>query len=96
MAVVKTKTKRAAAAAAIQQVREGSKRDLSPKWDGAETWSGEQFTAHYHAAMQYYNLNSSGKELKPRVIDWMGRNDYDKKTITEFKNTKDSRCGITF
>lgn len=93
--VVKTKRASVAAAEAIRKVREGSKKDSSPKWDGAETWTGEQFTAHYHNAMQYYNLNSSSKELKPRVIDWMGRNGYSKETITAFKNTKDSRCGLT-
>jgi glycerophosphoryl diester phosphodiesterase len=93
--VVKAKRASVAAAEAVQKIREGSKRDSSPKWDGSETWSGEQFTAHYHNAMQYYNLNASSKELKPRVIDWMGRNGYSKETITAFKNTKDSRCGLT-
>lgn len=83
--------KRQKAHAALQN----TKRDQSPKWDGAESWSGDKFTAHFREAMSYYNLNHSGKDLKPKVIDWMGRNGYDRKTISQFKATKDSRCGIT-
>lgn len=83
--------KRQKAHAALQS----TKRDQSPKWDGAESWDGNKFTAHFREAMSYYNLNHSGKDLKPKVIDWMGRNGYDRKTISQFKTTKDSRCGIT-
>lgn len=83
--------KRQKAHAALQH----TKRDQSPKWDGAESWDGDKFTAHFREAMSYYNLNHSGKDLKPKVIDWMGRNGYDRKTIAQFKATKDSRCGIT-
>jgi len=78
-----------------QTIRENAKRDLSPKWDGAADWSGEEFTAYFRNAMQYYNLNHTGKDLKPKVIDWMSRNDYDKDTIAAFKKTKDWRCQIT-
>lgn len=78
-----------------QTIRENAKRDLSPKWDGAADWSGEKFTAHFRDAMQYYNLNHTGKDLKPKVIDWMSRNGYDKDQIAAFKKTKDWRCQIT-
>lgn len=78
-----------------QSIREHAKRDLSPKWDNAESWTGEEFTSHFRSAMTYYNLNHSGKDLKPKIIDWMGRNGYDKKTIAALKSTKDSRCGLT-
>ena len=80
---------------AINRVRESSKRDPSPKWDGVESWSAEQFSAHFREAMKYYNLEHSGKDLKPKVIDWMGRNGYSKDEISNFKRTKDSRCGVT-
>jgi hypothetical protein len=80
---------------AIARVRENSKRDHSPKWDGHEDWSADQFSAHFRTAMQYYNLESSAKDLKPKVIDWMARNDYTKDQISAFKRTKDWRCGIT-
>lgn len=80
---------------AINRVRESSKRDPSPKWDGCESWSAEQFAAHFREAMKYYNIEHSGKDLKPKVIDWMGRNGYDRDEIADFKRTKDSRCGVT-
>jgi hypothetical protein len=80
---------------AINRVRESSKRDPSPKWDGAESMSAEQFAAHFREAMKYYNIEHSGKDLKPKVIDWMGRNGYSKDEIADFKRTKDSRCGVT-
>ena len=76
-------------------IRENAKRDHSPKWDGAEIWTGEQFLRHFQFAMRYYRMESSGKELKPKVIDWMGRNGYDRDGIKEFKDTRDSRCQLT-
>jgi len=76
-------------------IRENAKRDYSPKWDGAETWTGAQFTRFFHSAMAWYRLEKSAKELKPAVINWMGANSYDKTTIKAFKDTKDSRCGTT-
>lgn len=78
-----------------QTIRENAKRDLSPKWDGAETWDGPKFRTHFRDAMNYYNLNHTGKDLKPKVIDWMARNGYSKDEIADFKRTKDWRCQIT-
>jgi hypothetical protein len=76
-------------------IRENAKRDYSPKWDGAEGWDGEQFNRHFRGAMAYYRMESSGKELKSKVIDWMGRNGYEKAVIKAFKDTRDGRCGLT-
>jgi len=80
---------------ALTRVRENSKRDHSPRWDGCETWSTAKFASHFRESMKYYNLEHSGKDLKPKVIDWMGRNGYSKDEISAFKRTKDSRCGVT-
>lgn len=76
-------------------LREKAKRDYSPSWVGCETWDESKFLRYFHSAMQYYRMESSGKELKSKVIDWMGKNGYDKKTIAAFKKTKDNRCGMT-
>lgn len=76
-------------------IRENAKRDHSPKWDGAETWTGDQFLRHFQYAMRYYRMESSVKELKPKVIDWMGRNGYARADIEAFKDTRDGRCGMT-
>ena len=78
-----------------QSIRENAKKDYSPKWDGAEDMSATEFAAHFREAMKYYRLESSAKELKPKVIDWMGRNDYTRDQIQSFKKTKDWRCNLT-
>jgi hypothetical protein len=45
--------------------------------------------------MDWYRLECTDKSLKPKVIDWMGRNGYEKDDIQAFKKTKDSRCSST-
>ncbi len=78
-----------------QSIRENAKKDYSPKWDSTEDMSATEFAAHFREAMKYYRLESSAKELKPKVIDWMGRNDYTRDQIQAFKKTKDWRCNLT-
>lgn len=77
------------------EIRQNKNRDMSPNWDGAASWNAEQFNKHFNSSMAWYRVEKSGKELKPKVIDWMGRNGYDKDTIAAFKKTKDSRCSMT-
>jgi hypothetical protein len=76
-------------------IRQRAQRDLSPNWAGCEEWDENKFLRFFHTSMQYYRLEATGKELKAKVIDWMGKNGYDKKTIASFKKTKDNRCGMT-
>jgi hypothetical protein len=76
-------------------IRENAKKDYSPRWDGCETWTESQFLRYFHSAMQYYRIESNTKDLKAKVIDWMGKNGYDRATISAFKKTKDNRCGTT-
>jgi hypothetical protein len=80
--------------AARESAGAASKRDPSPKWEGAEEWTGAEFGRRYREAMRYYNLEHSGRDLKIKVIDWMGRNGYDRDQIQEFKNTKDWRSSV--
>jgi hypothetical protein len=70
-------------------------KDLSPKWEGHETWNETQFLRFFHSAMNYYRLEHSGKDLKPKVINWMSANGYTKEQIKAFKDTKDNRCSTT-
>jgi len=79
----------------LAEVRAKKGRDFSPKWDGHETWDTNQFLRHFHSSMAWYRLESSNKELKPKVIDWMGRIGCTKEDISAFKKTKDNRCGTT-
>ena len=76
-------------------IRQNAKKDHSPKWDDVESLTAEQFSKKYRQAMDWYRLECTDKSLKPKVIDWMGRNGYDKDTIQAFKKTKDSRCSST-
>ena len=70
-------------------------RDLSPKWDGHEGMTADQFSKHFRNSMDYYRLETSGKDLKPKVINWMSANGYTKDVIKAFKDTKDNRCSVT-
>ena len=85
-----TKLKKASIA-----IREKGKRDLSPKWDGHESWSADQFAKHFRVSMEFYRLENTGKELKPKIINWMSQAGYTKDQIAQFKKTRDSRCTIT-
>ena len=79
----------------LAEVRAKKGRDFSPKWEGHEVWDTNQFLRQFHSAMAWYRLESSAKELKPKVIDWMGRQGCTKEDISAFKKTKDNRCGMT-
>jgi hypothetical protein len=75
--------------------REKASRDPSPKWEGCESWTAEQFTNHFRNAMNYYRLEADSKFAKPAVIQWMERVGCTKSDIQAFKKTKDFRCGVT-
>jgi DNA-directed RNA polymerase beta' subunit len=76
-------------------IRQNRGKDLSPRWDDVDGLTGEQFGAKYRDAMKWYRLETSAKDLKPKVIDWMGRAGMSKSEIAEFKKTKDWRCNLT-
>lgn len=100
MATAKAPAKKAApkvrvTAKHVAEHRANSKKDHSPNWTNAADLDGPAFANYYRFAMQFYNLNHSGKDLKPKVIDWMGRSGYDKKTIAAYKATKDWRSSLT-
>jgi len=70
-------------------IRQNKNRDMSPKWDGATEWDGEKFTRHFQHAMEYYRLESSVKDLKPKLVEWMNLNGYDKDHSNAIRKTKD-------
>ena len=93
MAKIAKKTKKAKITSVT--IRENRNKDWSPRWDETESLSATEFLKHYHNAMQYYNIQFSGKDLKPAVLTWMNENDYEKDVITEFKKSKDWRVSTT-
>ncbi len=70
-------------------------KDTSPRWDGCENWTADQFMANFRRAMEFYRMEHSGRELKPAIVKWMQNNEYSKEEIAKFKKTKDTRCTIT-
>lgn len=85
-----TKLKKASIA-----IRQNKNKDLSPRWDGAEDWDSDKFNKQFRVAMEYYRLEYSGKDLKPKVIEWMKQQGWDNSIIADFKKTKDNRCSGT-
>lgn len=76
-------------------IRQKAARDNSPRWDGADEWDSDTFTRHFYKAMEWYRLEKSAKELKPKVVEWMELQGWHKDTIKEFRKTKDNRCSAT-
>lgn len=79
-----TKLKKASIA-----IRQKANRDNSPSWDGADEWTGEKFTANFRTAMEHYRMESSVKDLKIKVVEWMHSQGYDKADIKAIRKTKD-------
>lgn len=94
MAKAKAKKTRVTSAH-IAEARANKGRDLSPKWDGHENWSADEFSQHFREAMQYYNLEYAAKDMKPAVVKWMQEIGCTKEDVSAFKKTKDWRCGAT-
>ena len=85
-----TKLKKASIA-----IREKSKRDYSPSWEGCESWTSDQFHKHFRNAMNYYRLESDIKTYKPFVIKWMTNIGCSKEDIAAIKRIKDNRISTT-
>lgn len=70
-------------------IRQNKSRDMSPKWDGADEWDADKFTGHFRRSMEWYRLESSVKELKPKLVEWMHDNGYAREDINAIRKTKD-------
>lgn len=70
-------------------IRQKANRDNSPTWDGAQDWTGEKFTNNFRKAMDYYRMESTVKDLKVKVVEWMHSQGYDKADIKAIRKTKD-------
>jgi hypothetical protein len=79
----------------VAEHRTRATKDLSPKWEGHEDWTTDQFHRHFRHSMDYYRLEVHSRDLKPKVINWMGINGYTKEQVKAFKDTTDFRCNST-
>jgi len=82
-------------AAQVAAQRDRSKRDMSPKWDGSETWTAAQFARAFYDAMQYYGVEYNAKASKTQVIRWMMSKELPKAQVADYKKTKDWRTSTT-
>jgi hypothetical protein len=85
-----TKLKKASIA-----LREKSKRDPSPNWEGCESWDADRFHKHFRNAMDFYRLESEIKTYKPFVVKWMTEIGCAKEDIAAVKRVKDNRISTT-
>jgi len=70
-------------------------KDFSPTWEGAADFTEAQFTQQFRRSMDYYRLESSTKELRPKVAEWMESAGYKKDVIADFRKLKDTRVSST-
>ena len=73
----------------VAEHRANVKRDASPKWDGASEWDNDKFNNHFWGAMNWYRLEKSTKELKPVLIEWMEKKEYNQEVINTVRKIKD-------
>jgi hypothetical protein len=85
-----TKLKKASIA-----IREKSRKDHSPDWEGCESWDADRFHRYFRNAMDYYRLESEIKTYKPFVIKWMTNIGCSKEDIAAIKKVKDNRISTT-
>lgn len=66
-----------------------------PEWDGWEKWSYEKFRKEKHRGFYYYNYFMSGKEMIPKIIEWMSVQGYSKDDIRAYKAVPDWKTNTT-
>lgn len=76
-------------------IRQNKGRDHSPNWIDATEWDADKFTRHWHQAMAWYRLESSVKELKPKLVEWAKLNGYDQDDVYVIRKTKDKYFNAT-
>lgn len=67
----------------------------SPKWDGWEKLSGEDFHRKKEGARSFYYENYQAKDLYAFVFSWMAKNDYTNEDIKLAKLPPDHMLSIT-
>ena len=58
-----------------------------PSWSDAETISPEEYHDRQARALLFYNYYLDSGDMRPWVIDWMGKNGYTKSDISAIKNS---------
>lgn len=93
--MAKTATKTRVTKKQVQAHRTRAAKDLSPNWEGCESWDSGTFHKFFRNAMDYYRLESDIKTYKPIVIKWMTDIGCAKEDIAAIKKVKDNRISTT-
>jgi hypothetical protein len=91
----KSKTKTRVTKKQVIAHRTRAVKDLSPQWEGCETWDADKFHRHFKSAMDWYRLESDIKTYKPFVVKWMESIGCAKEDIVALKKVKDNRIHTT-
>jgi len=91
----KSKTKTRVTKKQVIAHRTRAVKDLSPLWEGCETWDADKFHRHFKSAMDWYRLESDIKTYKPFVVKWMESIGCAKEDIVALKKVKDNRIHTT-
>jgi len=91
----KSKTKTRVTKKQVIAHRTRAVKDLSPQWEGCETWDADKFHRHFKSAMDWYRLESDIKTYKPFVVKWMESIGCAKEDIAAMKKVKDNRVHTT-
>jgi hypothetical protein len=92
----KTQTKKVRVTAKqVAEHRKKATKDLTPNWEGCESWSGDQFNSFFRHSMDYYRLEADNKSFKPTVVRWMQSVGAAAEDITSVKRLKDIRFNST-
>ena len=66
-----------------------------PKWEEADSWSGEYFNAYKHSALNYYRMESRSADSKKWVIAWVNHSDQWKEHSKLISKNSDSQFSLT-
>jgi hypothetical protein len=78
----------------VVRMPKASKKD-TPKWDGWESWSGEQYHRFKQGAHRWYYDTFQTNDLLPAVWTWMSNNDYSNEEIQKVKSAPSYAVGPT-
>jgi len=79
----------------VAEHRAKANKDLSPKWEGCESWTSDEFLRNFRIAMDYYRLEADSKIFKPAVVKWMESIGCAHEDVVAIKKLKDSRINST-
>ena len=79
----------------VKIVTDRTGKQYEPKWEEADSWSGEYFNAYKHSALNYYRMESKSADSKKWVIAWVNHSDQWKEHSKLISKNSDSQFSLT-